>query len=245
MKKRNYLILILSVIFLLTSCGVNSGTSNTVLTSDTILTSDTTKATTPPPPGGMRPDYITAITCNNDFDEAKAFVEKRDLSVYDNEKDIVNIGKMFDAFHDDGYLVRVKSEGAVEEKFNYLGPDYNKQNPHIDYMIYTEDTFYHVTIWYPDDERLEKAKEISPENFEVEYDKQYYSYDPEQWWETLEYSGSNLGTATKIYAHIENEMIKFWIDDTHYVTVWAFDTNREALIEFAKTLTFEQVPLEK
>ena len=245
MKKRNYLILILSVIFLLTSCGVNSGTSNTVLTSDTILTSDTTKATTPPPPGGMRPVCITAITCNNDFDEAKRFVEKRDLSVYDNEKDIVNIGKMFDAFHDDGYLVRVKSEVAVEEKFNYLGPDYNKQNPHIDYMIYTEDTFYHVTIWYPDDGMLERAKEISSENFEMEYYKQYYTYDAEQYWETLEYSGTNLGTATKIHAHIENERIQFWIDDAHYVSVWAFDTNREALIEFAKTLTFEKVPLEK
>ncbi len=232
MKKRNYLILLIFVIFLLTSCDMNLTTISTSNTTNNAIS-----------PNVAPPDFITAITCNRDFDEAKKFVEENDLSKY-TEKDKKNIGKMLDAFRNDGYLIRASGEESAQEMFLYLGPQYNDIEPHISYRIYTDEASYQVTVFCADVEFLESLKKSNKDNLELEYHIKRHGLNLDRW-EIIEYSGSNLGTANKLYVHYKYNYLRFWLDDTHYIDIMTSVSDREALIEFAKMLTFEKVPLEK
>jgi signal peptidase I len=234
MKKLSFIIAFLFVACLLTSCGASAVTTQNESTSNTL---QSTLAPVSPP------DYITALDFNGDFEKAKKFVEENDLSEF-GEKDKANVGNMINAFKNDGYLIRASSSIYDEESFLYLGPQYGKVTPHISYRLYTGDVSYLVTVWHADEEILKGVKELYKDNFELGYFIERNGLIPENW-QHIEYNGTNLGTAKNLYMNADGSYLRFWIDGTHHVTIQATEENRENLIAFVKTLTFEKVALEK
>ena len=231
MKKTFKLLPIILACMMLVSCGNDAVTTSTNNT--------TTSSTKTPPSFEPPPDYITALTFEN-FDEAKKFVEKNDLSSYGDE-DKINIGKMLNAFYADNYLISVKGKDSDQDRFLYLGPQYSEIEPHISYRIYMGDVSYMIIVFYADAEMLANAKAISANDFQMEYYRQKNMHLKN--WEIIEYNNSNLGTTDKIYLNSSGDQVRFWLDDTHHVTVSAMKENREAIIEFISGMTFEKVPL--
>lgn len=237
--KATKLLAIILACMMLVSCGNDVVTTSNNTT--TVSTKNTTTASTKTQPSPVTPpDYITALTFE-DFDEAKKFVEKNDLSGY-GEKDKINIGKMLDAFYTDNFLISIKGKDSDQDRFLYLGPQYSENEPHIAYRIYIGDVSYIIIVFYADAEILANAKAISADDFQMEYYRQKNMYLKD--WKTIEYNNSNLGTADKIYLNSDGDQVRFWLDDTHHVTVSAMKETNESIIEFLSGMTFEKVPLD-
>ena len=64
--------------------------------------------------------------------------------------------------------------------------------------------------------------------------------------QVVDYTDNNLGTAKKLYVSTDGN-IYFWLDNMHLVYARPTKNNKDiaTFVEFAKTLTFEKVPLEK
>ena len=174
MKKRNYLILILSVIFLLTSCGTSTAITSVTAHTSTIPTSS--NITNSYDYTGT-PDYITSIRFDS-IQEAKEFVENYDLSKY-SEQDKKNIEKALDAFYADGYLIYMESSIADEKQSVSIYPQYGDISPAISYSrIYTENNSYQFRVYCAETEFLENAKETNKDDWELEYYIKRYDLIP-------------------------------------------------------------------
>ena len=153
---------------------------------------------------------------------------------------------MINSFYSAGYIVLMRSEMTEEHPSVSLTPRYGNTSSGVSYpIIRTEDNSFQVRVCHLDEEVIESVKASSEDDFEAEFFKQSV-YNNSEAWETVEYSESNLGIATKLYiSKGDYPQFHFLLDERHYVVIRVTEIDKEAFIEFAKTLTFEKVPLEK
>lgn len=260
MKKIIRLASLALVCIMLVSCG---NTAHTTVTTENTSSQSSTQIPFPSENNSSYPIYIQAINFGRDFNEAKKFIETNDLSdtsiyyeyLFSRKKqearmaiDRSNIQKMIDAFRGDGYITRVTAEGADKVEFRFLGPylENVRVMPHIAHYVKKGDYSCYFEIRFADPNVLEivEGREDFEKAYLIERYGEYSLFDENC--QVVDYTGNNLGSAKKLYISTTGN-VYFWLDNTHLVFASPTENNKDiaTFVEFAKTLTFEKVPLEK